>query len=139
MCVSSLPQRIKLHCSCPVGICKDGHSAKRWHCFDQELLSFAVEFGRENTQARCVAVWARQRVHQTGAEHVVCNRKDWNSFCRLLCGADCQIPDSCNDIDGGFDQLCDPLGQQIRVHRKCVVNDREVLTFNKALLYHCRR
>src|SRR5215475_11726313 len=53
-----------------------------------------------------------------------------------LCAASCQVPDSCDDIDAGFDQLGGPIGQQIRVRRECVINDRVVLTLNKALRGH---
>jgi hypothetical protein len=63
---------------------------------------------------------------------IVCTRKDRNGFCCLLCGANCQITDSCDDINVGFDQLCDPFRQQIRVERKCVVND-EVFNTRLAL------
>jgi hypothetical protein len=36
------------------------------------------------------------------SDHIVCDRKDRNGFCRLLGGAKGQIPDSCYGIDACF-------------------------------------
>jgi hypothetical protein len=43
---------------------------KPWNCFDQEVLSFAVSLGHEDTDARCIALWPRQRGHQSRPEHI---------------------------------------------------------------------
>ncbi len=53
---------LKLH-SRPVGVGEGYHPAKSWHHFDQDVLSFAFSLEREDADARCIAVWSRQRIH----------------------------------------------------------------------------
>ena len=42
-----------------VDIDKDSHQAQPWHCFDQDVLSFAVVFTREDADASRIALWPR--------------------------------------------------------------------------------
>ena len=86
-----------------IDIGKDRHQAKPWHCFDQDVLSFAVSLGREDTDACCIAVWPRQRVHESGPEHIACDRNDRNGLRRLLNGANCFVPSNYDDIDPCLD------------------------------------
>ena len=76
---------------------------KLWHCFDQNVLSLAVTLAHEDTDPRCIAVWPRQRVYEAGRKQIVCKRNNRNGFRRLLNGANCFIPDSCDDIDPCLD------------------------------------
>ena len=46
------------------GIGKGRHPANSGHCFDQDFLSLAVKFDREDTDAGCIAAGPRQRGHQ---------------------------------------------------------------------------
>jgi hypothetical protein len=43
LCVRRLLQCVKLRSLCEIDIGKDCHQAKAWHCFDQDVLSFAVK------------------------------------------------------------------------------------------------
>jgi hypothetical protein len=91
----------------------------------------AVEFGREDAEARGVAAGPRHRVYQSLPDHILCNPEDRNHFRRLLCGVRCRTPTGIDDIDLGFDQPR-RIRHQITVKRKIAVIDYEVLTFNKA-------
>jgi hypothetical protein len=48
-------QCVELHKLCVVDIDKDRHQPKPWHCFDQDVLSFAVSLARKNTDACDIA------------------------------------------------------------------------------------
>ena len=87
-----LLQCVNLRSLCEIDIGKDCHQAKAWHCFDEDVLSFAVKLVREHTDARCIAVWPRQRGYQSGPQQIGSNRDDRNYFRRLLNGAYCFIP-----------------------------------------------
>ena len=130
MCAPPL-QCVKLRSACVVDILEDCHQAKPWHCFDQDVLSFAVSLVREDTDARCIAVWPRQRGYQSGPQHIDYDRDDRNGFRRLLNGASCFVPRSCDDIDPCLDQLRCILRNQIDVLPICAIFDREVLAFNE--------
>jgi hypothetical protein len=69
--VCCLLQCVKL-CRCVLDVIgdKSRHLAKPWHCFDQDVLSFAVEVDREDADARCIAIGLRQRVHETILKHI---------------------------------------------------------------------
>jgi hypothetical protein len=93
-------QCVKLRSVCVgVDIDKNCHQAKPWHCFDQDVLPFAVSLVHEDADARRIAVWPRQRGHQSGPKHVAYDRNDRNAFRRLLNGANCFIPRCYDDID----------------------------------------
>jgi hypothetical protein len=64
-----------------------------------DVLPFAVSLGREDTDARSIAFWPRQRGHQSGPKHIAHNRNDWNGFRRLLKGENVLFPRSYEDID----------------------------------------
>jgi hypothetical protein len=76
----------------PILECALECAPKAWHCFDEYVLPFAVSLVREDTDARCIAVWPRQRGYQSGPEHIAHYRNDRNSFRCLLNGAYCFIP-----------------------------------------------
>jgi hypothetical protein len=73
-----------------IDIGKDCYQAKARHCFDEDILSFAVSL--EDTDARCIAVWPRHRGYQSGPQHISYLPNDRNGFRRLLNGAYCFIP-----------------------------------------------
>jgi hypothetical protein len=75
-----------------VDVDKNCHQAKPRHCFDEDVLSFAVSLVPEDTDARCIAVWSRQRGYQSGPEHIAHYRNDRNGIRHLLKGAYCIIP-----------------------------------------------
>jgi hypothetical protein len=98
-------QCLKLRNVCVFDIGKDCHQAKPWHCFDQDVLPFAVVFTRENADASCIAFWPRQRGHQSGPQHVAYDRNDRYRLRRLLEYANCFIPRSYDEIDRCLYQL----------------------------------
>jgi hypothetical protein len=126
-----LLQLIKPRRTCVAVIGKGCHQAKPWNCFDQEVLSFAVSLGREDTDARCIALWPRQRGHQSRPEHIAYDCNDRYRLCRLLEDANCFIPDSCDEIDPCVYQLSRVLRDQIDVLPKRAKFDREVLPFSE--------
>jgi len=129
--VRRLLQGVKLRSACEVDINEKRHQAKPWHCFDQDVLSFTVSLECEETDARCIALWPRQRGHQARPEHIAYDRNDRYRLCRLLEDANCFIPDSCDEIDPCLYQLGCILRDQIDVFPKCAIFDREVLAFNE--------
>jgi hypothetical protein len=94
---------------------KDCHQAKPWHCFDQDVLSFTVSLEYEDTDARRISLWLRQRFHEAGPEQIASDRNNRDGFCRLLKGANCTIPSSCDDIDPYTEQFGRILRNQIDV------------------------
>ena len=99
--------------------------------FDQDFLAFAVKFGREDANARRIAIWPGQRVHKSRPDHILCKREDRNRFCRLLCGANSCVPVGHDNVDLGFHQFGGIFRTQIGALRKIATRDREVLTFNE--------
>src|SRR4029077_18015937 len=85
VCVRRFLQGVKLRSIyVEIDIGKDCHQAKAWHCFDEDVLSFAVRLVPEDTDARCIAVWPRQRGYQSGPQQIGSDRDDRNGFRRLL-------------------------------------------------------
>lgn len=95
-------ERAKFRIRCRVGVSQGRHAAKSRNGFDQEFLPFSVKLGREDTDARCVAIGSRQRVDQSFPDHIVRDADDRNRFGRLLRGTGSYTPGGFDDIDLGF-------------------------------------
>src|SRR6202047_2304943 len=111
---------------------KRRHAAKSWHRLDQEFLSLTVKLGRENADPGGIAARPGQRVHQSRADHIVCEPKDRDRRCRLLCGADCRIPADHDDFRPGIDQFHRETRNSIDILAVSAKLDHKVLALNEA-------
>ena len=98
-CPRRILQRLELPRRGCVGIGECRHAAKSGHRLDQDFLSLAVELGREEADACCIAAGVGQRTHESRSHHVVGKPEDRNRCRRPLCGANCNISAGHNDID----------------------------------------
>src|SRR5262249_11512840 len=95
-----------------VDISQRRHAAKSGHGLNQDFLPLAIEFGGEQADPGRVAVWAAQRLYQSGPEHIVGKSDDRNCRRLLLCGANSKTPTGRNDIAPSFDQFGRKLRNQ---------------------------
>jgi len=131
VCARRFPQRVKLR-RCIIDIRKGRHPANPRHCFNQNLLSFAVKVDREDADARSISIRTRQRSHLAGPQHIVYQRNNRNCLGRLLRGPKRFFSSGCDDIDPCPDQFCRILRNQIKVLPIWAPFNDQVLTFNKA-------
>src|SRR6516225_30899 len=70
---------------CEVETLESTNAAMRTrHCFNENVLSFAIELGRHQANARNVGPRPRQRGHKSGIDQILRNYNKWYRFGRLL-------------------------------------------------------
>ena len=124
-------QCIKFRNRYDIGIGEGRHPAKPWHCFDQNFLSFAVKFRREDAHTCCIAAGVGQRVHQPCSDHIFAPREDRNCCRRLLCSMNCGISVDQNYVYVGFDKLCHKFRNQISARSITAKINREVFALDE--------
>ncbi len=116
----------------PVEVGKGREAASARDNLDQDLLTFAVEFGGEQADPGCVAAVASHRADQSRPDHILGNPENRDRRRRLLHGTNSNIPANQNDIDPCFDELRRNFGKLFDAQSKSTRVDRQVLALDEA-------
>src|SRR5580692_13094137 len=110
-----------------VGISERSDAPNAGHCLHQDILPLAVEFRREQTDARDVATWPPKRRHQSIRHHVVGRSKYSNRLRRRLRSAGGNRASADDRIGRRFDKCHSGFSKLLVAQTKSARDNREIL------------